>query len=908
MINFRYKYPIPTLSPGAIMPDPKRFFLIDGSHNLFRAYHAIRGLATSKGFPSNAIYGFANMLIKIVRDHEPDCVAVAFDLKGPTFREAIYPAYKANRPPAPDDLVVQIPKIKEMLAAFRIPVLELAGYEADDIIGTLASRAESEGMQVTIITGDKDMCQLVTDSVTMLDTMKDKVSGPKEVRARFGVGPENVVDILGLMGDSVDNIPGVPGVGEKTAKKLVAEYGSIEKLLESLDALPAGKLRERLEEHRDMAILSKKLATIDRAVPIDVDFEDLALEEPDRARLAEIFRELEFRRLEADFDTETKALSYDDYHLLTDLGELDALIGRIRAAGRVSVDLETTSVDSMTAEIVGISLAIVEHEAFYVPVDHRYLGSPVQPKLGEVLARLGPVLEDASIEKVGQNAKYEYVIFRRYGIEMQGVACDSMVASYLLNPSGSHKLDVICKEHLGHTMIAYADVAGTGRNQVTFDQVEVERAMTYSCEDADVTNILARLLTDRLAEENLAELFRDIELPLVGVLGRMEMNGVKLDTSVFDELASSFQVELDRLVGEIHASAGETFNVNSTQQLGVILFDKMGLPGAKRTKTGWSTNVSVLEKLAREHELPRLVLEYRSGMKLMSTYIGALPKLINAVTGRLHTSYNQAVTATGRLSSSNPNLQNIPIRTDEGRAIRRGFVPEPGHRMISADYSQVELRILADVAGDASLVEAFRSGEDVHTRTACEIFGVATGAVSGEMRRRAKVINFGVIYGMGAFGLARQLGTSMAEAKDYIDSYFETYSGVRAYQEETLVEARKTGFVMTKMGRRRKLPEIDSADHNMRAFAERMAINTPIQGTAADLIKIAMIRIDALLADKFPKAKMILQVHDELVFEVPENDVDAVSELVRAEMEGALELSVPLIVDLNDGANWAEIH
>lgn len=890
------------------MPDPKCFFLIDGSHNLFRAYHAIRGLSTSKGFPSNAVYGFANMLIKIVRDHEPDCVAVAFDLKGPTFREEIYPEYKANRPPAPDDLVVQIPKIKEMLEAFRIPVLELAGYEADDIIGTLSSRAESEGMEVTIITGDKDMCQLVTDSVRMLDTMKDKVSGPEEVRARFGVGPENVVDILGLMGDAVDNIPGVPGVGEKTAKKLVAEYGSIEKLLDNLSALPAGKLRERLEEHRDMAILSKKLATIDRAVPIEIALEDLALKEPDRERLAAIFRELEFRRLEADFDTEKKALSYDDYHLLTDLGELDALIDRIRAAGRVSVDLETTSVDSMVAEIVGISLAVVEHEAFYVPVDHRYLGSPVQPKLDEVLARLGPVLEDASIEKVGQNAKYEYVIFRRYGIEMRGIACDTMVASYLLNPSGSHKLDVICKEHLGHTMITYKDVAGTGRNQVTFDQVEVERAMTYSCEDADVTNILAGLLTDRLAEENLDALFREIELPLVGVLGRMEMKGVKLDTAVFDELAGTFQVELNRLVGEIHEAAGEDFNVNSTQQLGKILFDRLGLPGAKRTKTGWSTNVSVLEKLAGEHELPRLVLEYRSGMKLMSTYIGALPKLINAATGRVHTSYNQAVTATGRLSSSNPNLQNIPIRTEEGRAIRRGFVPEPGHRMISADYSQIELRILADVAGDASLVEAFRSGEDVHTRTAGEIFGVAPGEVSDEMRRRAKVINFGVIYGMGAFGLARQLGTSMAEAKDYIDSYFETYSGVRAYQEETLVEARKNGFVMTKMGRRRKLPEIDSSDHNMRAFAERTAINTPIQGTAADLIKIAMIRIDALLADRFPKAKMILQVHDELVFEVPENDVGPVSELVRAEMEGALELSVPLVVDLNDGANWAETH
>ncbi|MFC1888967.1 DNA polymerase I [Thermodesulfobacteriota bacterium] len=890
------------------MPDPKRFFLIDGSHNLFRAYHAIRGLSTSKGFPSNAVYGFANMLIKIVRDHEPDCVAVAFDLKGPTFREEIYPEYKANRPPTPDDLVVQIPKIKEMLEAFRIPVLELAGYEADDIIGTLTDRAEGEGMEVTIVTGDKDMCQLVSGSVRILDTMKDKVSGPEEVRARFGVGPESVVDILGLMGDSVDNIPGVPGVGEKTAKKLIAEYGSIEKLLDSLGTLPGGKLRERLEEHRDMAFLSKKLATIDRAVPIEVSMDDLARKAPDRERLAAIFRELEFRRLQADFDTEKKALSYDDYHLLTDLGELDALISRIREAGRVSVDLETTSVDSMIAEIVGISLAIVEHEAFYVPVDHRYLGVPAQPKLDEVLARLGPVLEDAAIEKVGQNAKYEYVIFRRYGIEMRGLSCDTMVASYLLDPSGSHKLDVICKEHLGHTMIAYKDVAGTGRNQVTFDQVDVERAMTYSCEDADVTNILATLLTGMLAEENLAELFRDIEIPLVGVLGRMEMNGVKLDTGVFDGLASSFQVELNRLVGEIHESAGEEFNVNSTQQLGKILFDKLGLPGAKRTKTGWSTNVSVLEKLAGEHELPRLVLEYRSGMKLMSTYIGALPKLINPATGRVHTSYNQAVTATGRLSSSNPNLQNIPIRTDEGRAIRRGFVPEPGNRMISADYSQIELRILADVAGDSSLIEAFRNGDDVHARTASEIFGVAPEGVTAEMRRRAKVINFGVIYGMGAFGLARQLGTSMAEAKDYIDSYFETYSGVRAYQEETVEEARKKGFVMTKMGRRRKLPEIDSPDHNMKAFAERTAINTPIQGTAADLIKIAMIRIDGLLAEKFPKAKMILQVHDELVFEVPEDEVDPVSEVVRAEMEGALELSVPLVVDLNDGANWEEIH
>ena len=904
------------------MPETKRLFLIDGSHALFRAFHAIRELRNSKGFPTNAIYGFTNMLVKIVKDHSPDYLVVCFDLPGPTFRDEMYEEYKATRPPTPDELVVQIPEVKEMISAFNIPLIEKSGFEADDLIGTLSRRAEAEGLEVVIVTGDKDMSQLVSERVTMLDTMKDRVTGVTEVQERFGVGPEGVPDFLGLTGDKSDNIPGVPGIGNKTARDLLERFGSMDSILADPSKVERKVVRERLAAHADQAKLSRDLATIrcdvdlaDSDVDLSKDLEALAARAPDAARLGELFTTYEFTRLLAEFGQKKQAISYDDYHTVTDAAELEAVIAGIREAGAFAVDLETTSVDSMVAEIVGISLSYREHQAFYIPVAHRYLGAPAQLDRNSVLGKLRPLLEDPEIPVYAQNIKYEYVIFKRYGIELQNMACDTMIASYLLNPSRhSHSLDEIAREHLGHTMISYKDVAGSGKKQIPFDEVDVKSATTYSCEDADVTFLLAGMLGERIRQEpSLESLFREMEMPLVEVLAGMEMNGVKIDVSFLRALAAEFRSGLGGLAERIYEEAGEQFNINSPQQLGRLLFEKLGYPGAKRTKTGYSTDVKVLTRLAASgYELPALVLEYRSFGKLISTYVEALPKLVHPETGRIHTSYNQTVTATGRLSSSNPNLQNIPIRTREGRRIREAFVPEEGSVLVSADYSQVELRVLAHVSSDESLVEAFRCDEDIHARTAREVFGdvEAEGSeeMSADLRRRAKAINFGVIYGMGAFGLAEQLGINRKEAQAYIDHYFQTYQGVKTWRDATLEAARENGYVETLMGRRRYLPEIASGEVNVRNFAERTAVNTPIQGAAADLIKKAMLSIAQRLRSMGLGARMIMQVHDELVFEVPAGEEESLKEMVREEMEGAVELDVPLKVDMASGRNWNEAH
>jgi len=897
------------------MPEPKRLFLIDGTHALFRAFHAIRDLKNSKGFPTNAIYGFTNMLVKIVKDHKPDYLVICFDTPGPTFRDKMYKEYKATRPPTPDDLVVQIPAVKEVISAFNIPLVEKPGFEADDLIGTLSRRAEAGGIEVVIVTGDKDMSQLVSERVTMLDTMKDRATGVAEVKERFGVGPEGVPDFLGLTGDKTDNIPGVPGIGDKTARDLLERFGSMDSILADPSKVERKAVRERLEAHADQARLSRDLATIRCDVDLHEDIEALAAREPDSAQLGELFTTYEFTRLRTEFGQKKQAISYDDYHTVTDAAEIEAVLSGILEAGAFAVDLETTSVDSMVAEIVGISLAYREHQAYYIPVAHYYLGAPAQLDRDTVLGKIKPLLEDPDIPVYGQNIKYEYVIFKRYGIELENMACDTMIASYLLNPSRhSHSLDEIAREHLDHTMISYKDVAGSGKKQISFEQVDVKSATTYSCEDADVTFLLAGMLGERIREEpSLEHLFREIEMPLVEVLAGMEMTGVKIDVSFLRDLAAEFRSGLGGLAEKIYEEAGGQFNINSTQQLGRLLFEKLGYPGAKRTKTGYSTDVKVLSRLAASgYELPALVLEYRSFGKLISTYVEALPKLVNPQTGRIHTSYNQTVTATGRLSSSDPNLQNIPIRTKEGRRIREAFVPEEGAVLVSADYSQVELRVLAHVSGDERLVEAFRHDEDIHARTAREVFGEAEVEGSGEMnadlRRRAKAINFGVIYGMGAFGLAEQLGISRKEAQAYIDHYFQTYQGVKAWRDATLEAAREQGYVETLMGRRRYLPEINSREVNVRNFAERTAINTPIQGAAADLIKKAMLSIAARLRSERLGAKMIMQVHDELVFEAPAGEAEALKELVREEMEGAVRLDVPLKVDIGTGRNWNEAH
>ena len=887
----------------------KRLFLIDGSSYIYRAFYAIRGLSTSKGFPSNAIFGFTSMLLKVLRDHKPDGVAVIFDAKGPTFRNTLYEDYKANRPTMPDDLTVQIPYTKKIVEGFRIPLLEMEGYEADDLIGTIAKKAENEGLEVVIVSGDKDLLQLVSEKVTTLDTMKDAYRGVQEVKDRFGVEPERIPDIMGLAGDSIDNIPGVPGIGEKTAVDLIKRFGGLEQLLQKVEQIDEkeikNKTRENLMKYRDQALLSRDLATIDIHVPIEIRWEDFIFSSPDEESLRGIFKELEFQKFLQDLFPQ-KSVSYEHYYLITEEEELDELVIRLKKAAAFSLDLETTSRDPLDAKIVGLSFSARPHEAYYIPVGHDYTGVPPQIPKTKVLEILRPVLEDSQKSKYGQNIKYDYIVLRRNGMKLAGITFDTMIASYLLNPTKrSHSLEHIAQEYLEHQMITYNEVTVKGQG---FQKVDLHKAKEYSCEDADVTFLVTNLLLQKLKEDSLDELFFQMELPLVEVLAEMELWGVKINSDLLLDLSKELESRLWGLEGNIFNLVGEKFNINSTQQLGKILFEKLRLPVIKKTKTGHSTDVEVLQELAKEHELPRAVLEYRSLAKLKSTYVDSLPKLINPITKRVHTSYNQTVTATGRLSSSDPNLQNIPIRTEEGRRIREAFIPEAGWWMISADYSQVELRILAHLSGDATLKEAFQKGEDIHARTASEIFGLPPDEVTPQMRREAKVINFGIIYGISAYGLAKELDVEPRRAAEYIEEYFNRYQGVKAYIDKTLQEARDKGYVTTLYRRRRYLPEINTSNRSARQFAERTAMNTPIQGTAADIIKAAMIRIDRHLKERGFKAKMIIQVHDELVVEAPENEVEEVEKIIKEAMEGVMELTVPLKVSVARGKNWGEIH
>ncbi len=889
--------------------NPKsRLFLIDASSYIYRAFFALPHLSNSKGLPTNAAYGFTQMLLKVIKDHQPTHLAVIFDSKAPSFRQKLYLDYKANRPAMPEELKVQIPLIKEIVEGFKLKAVEKEGYEADDIIGTISQAAAAKGMKTMIVTGDKDMMQLVSDKVTLLDTMKDRITGPEQVRERFGVEPNQVVEVLGLAGDSTDNIPGVPGIGEKSATKLIQEFQGIEHLLESLDKVGKAKVRESLVSFADQARLSKDLVTIDCDVPLEYELRDFQLSEPDQEKLQAIFRELEFTKLTQEF-TSQRQLSSEDYHLILKEEEFKQLIDDLKQAKGFALDLETTAKDPMRAELVGLSFSFRDHQAFYLPVAHDYPGSPRQLDRDYVLKLLKPVLESEEIEKYGQNIKYDYIVLSHYGIKLAGVRSDTMVASYLLNPSRrNHNLEQISQEWLDHKLISFAEVAGSGKNAKCFAEVELERAKTYSCEDADVTYLLNKKLLPRLRKENLGDLFQKIEIPLIRVLAEMELNGVKIDQKALQKMSREFGRQLLGLLEKIYQLAGTKFNVDSPRQLREVLFERLGLPPGKKTKTGYSTDVDVLTRLAQEHELPARVLEYRNLAKLKNTYIDTLPNLVNPKTGRIHTSFNQTVTATGRLSSSDPNLQNIPVRTEEGKRIRRAFIPEEGFIFLSADYSQVELRLLAHLSGDEALIQAFREDEDIHRRTASEVFGCSAEMVTGEMRRQAKVINFGIIYGMSAYGLATELNISPGQAQQCIDRYFDQYQGVKRYIEQTLKDAKKRGYVTTLMGRRRWLPDIQSKNAPARQFAERTAINTPIQGTAADLIKIAMINISKCLTRERLKTKMIIQVHDELVFEVPEQELSEIKELIREKMEGAVELKVPLKVDIGVGENWEEAH
>jgi DNA polymerase-1 len=886
-----------------------RLYLVDGHNYLYRAFHAIRGLTNSKGFPTNAVYGFAVMLIKILREEEPEYLAVAFDSKGPTTRHEIFPEYKGTRPPMPEDLTPQVPVIMDLVRAFRVPVLEREGCEADDLMATAARLGKEAGLEVVIVSGDKDLLQLVGPGVRVMDTMKDVVYTEKTVEERFGVTPRQLGDVLALAGDSVDNIPGVRGVGGKTAPELIARYGSLKDLYEHLDDLSPAR-RRRLEEGREEAFLSRRLVTLQEDLPLGLALEDLRKQDPGTDEAFAIFREMEFSRLQKEF-SKPKEKAPGDYRIVSEEKELEDLARKLKGSGGFAFDLETTDLDPMRARIVGLAFSLAPDQAFYIPVGHRYLGVPRQLPLEKVLDVLGPLLTDGKLPKYGQNIKYDVLVLDGAGLRLQGISFDTMVASYVINPTRHrHNLAELAQEYLDESVTSYEDVAGKGKKQIPFSQVEVERACAYAGEDADVTLRLREVLRPRIEELSLDGLYYDLEMPLVEVLIDLEKRGVLVDTAALGDLAAEVEGQLQELIGRIWKMAGLEFNLNSPKQLGEVLFDRLGLPVMKKTKTGRSTDEGVLTHLAAQHELPAEVLTYRQLAKLKNTYIDVLPTLVNPSTGRVHTSFNQTVTATGRLSSSDPNLQNIPVRTELGRRIRRAFIAEKGHLLLSADYSQVELRVLAHLSGDEGLCEAFRRGEDVHEQTAAAIFGSREGAITGEERRTAKTINFGIIYGMGAFGLARQLGIEQKEARDFIDRYFERFPGVREFMERTVAEGRLKGYVSTLMGRRRYLPELSSRNGNVVQFAERMAVNTPVQGSAADLIKRAMIDIHRELerpSGKW-KASMVLQIHDELLFEVPREEAGRLADLVREKMEGVMELSVPIVVDIGQGLNWDEAH
>jgi DNA polymerase-1 len=917
------------------MSDNSTLYLVDGSSYIYRAYYAIRHLSSPSGFPTNAIYGFIQMLLKLLKDHDPQHVAVVFDVGRITFRTELYPDYKANRSAAPDDLKAQMGPIREVVRAFNIPALELAGYEADDIIGALAARHSAAGGRVVVVTGDKDLMQIVTDRVTLLDTMKGKASGIAEVIERFGVGPELVPDILGLAGDSSDNIPGVPGIGEKTAIKLIQEFGSMEQLLDRADEVK-GKVGEKLRVFREQALLSRRLATIELNVPLEVTAEELHASEPDTPALNALFKEYGFTSLIRELTAEA-TLPSDNYHTVTTGDELATLITMLQQAGEFAFDLETTSLDPRLAEIVGLSFSSMDHEAFYIPVGH-VLPLPCPPPLAEgplfsspqrgeagsgddlapgqlphhhVLETLRPLLENHDIRKVGQNIKFDTEVLATSGVQVNGIWFDTMLASYVLNPSRSgHGLDNLAQEHLGHRMISYSDVTGTGRDQKNFAQVEIEAASRYACEDADATWLLRRKFEPQLTESCLDGLFHSVEMPLVPILAAMEQHGVLLDSHMLAGLSADFSARLADLESRIYSLADGHFNLNSPKQMGEVLFERMSLQSGKKTKgkTGYSTDNEVLTALAEEHEIARLILDYRGVAKLKSTYSDALPRLVNPRTGRVHTSYNQTVTATGRLSSSDPNLQNIPIRSEEGRLIRHAFIAPPGHVILSADYSQIELRVLAHLSGDQVFCHAFAHDEDIHTRTAAEVFGLFPEMVTPEMRRQAKTINFGIIYGQGAFSLAKQLGTARKTAEEFISAYKERHSGAISFLDSCISQAEAHGFVTTILGRRLPIPDIGSSNGNVLAFARRNAINYPIQGSAADIIKAAMIRVDARIRVEGLNSRLIMQVHDELVFEVVEEELLRMELLVEEEMSRAVELKVPLKVDISHGANWSEAH
>ncbi len=902
--------------------------LVDGSSYLYRAFHALPPLATSKGQPTGAVRGVISMLRKHLKEHPDSPVVVVFDAKGKTFRDELFAEYKSHRPPMPDDLRAQIQPIHDIIDAMGLPRLVIEGVEADDVIGTLALQGAAQGMDVIISTGDKDMAQLVRPGVTLVNTMSNTVLDVDGVKEKFGVGPELIIDFLALMGDKVDNIPGVPGVGEKTALALLQNLGSLKDIYANLDAIASVNVRgaktlgKKMEEHRDAAEMSYVLATIKTDVEMDYQPQALANGDPDTDKLRELFTELEFRSWVDELgggeaaESAVEALTVErNYSVILDEKELDTWLEKLKRAEVFAFDTETTSLNYMQAKLVGVSFAVEAGEAAYLPLAHDYMGAPAQIDFDSALAKLKLILEDEQYRKVGQNLKYDSHILANYDIELRGIARDTMLESYVLNSTASrHDMDSLAQLYLGETTIKFEDIAGKGAKQLTFNQIELDKAGPYAAEDADITLRLHRELSARLDKEpSLARVLDEIEMPLVPVLTRIERNGAYIDAAMLKKQSVELEQKMRELEQLAYAEAGEEFNLGSTKQLGTILFEKLQIPVIKKTPKGApSTAEPVLQELALSHRLPALIMQYRGMAKLKNTYTDKLPLMIDPATGRVHTSYHQAVAATGRLSSSDPNLQNIPIRTEEGRRIRQAFVADPringGSAIVAADYSQIELRIMAHLSGDKGLLDAFAEGADIHRATAAEVFEVPVDEVSDEQRRRAKAINFGLIYGMSAFGLAKQLDIPRADAQTYIDRYFARYPGVLAYMENTRKQAADRGYVETLFGRRLYLPEINSRNAMQRQAAERTAINAPMQGTAADIIKRAMIAVDGWLREKKLKTRLIMQVHDELVLEVPADEREQVVQRIPELMQGAAKLDVPLIADLGEGANWDEAH
>ena len=903
--------------------------LVDGSSYLYRAYHALPPLTNSKGCPTGAVKGVINMIRSLIKTYPDSCIAVIFDAKGKTFRDDIYPEYKAQRPPMPDDLRPQVEPIHRIIEAMGLPLIVVEGVEADDVIGTYAEQASALQIPVIVSTGDKDMAQLVNEHVTLVNTMTNTTMDVEGVKDKFGIGPELIIDFLALMGDKVDNIPGVAGVGEKTALALLQGLGSLNVIYENLESVRelgfrgAKKMPEKLAAEKENAYLSYELATIKCDVALSASVDQLSNQAPNSDALMALYQDMEFKTWVRDLESggsdadETPAATpapkaiETTYETVLEQADFERWLQALKAAGQFAFDTETTSLNYMDAEIVGVSFSIEAGKAAYVPLAHDYLGAPAQLDRQTVLQALKPLLESTELKKIGQNLKYDAHVLLNYDIELQGITFDTMLESYVLNSTaGRHDMDSLASRHLDHETIHFEDIAGKGKKQLTFNQIELEKASPYAAEDADITLRLHEALWPQLEVlSGQREIYESIEIPLLPVITRIEHNGCLLDSKLLGEQSRVLDGRCQTLEAKAHELAGEAFNLGSPKQLQAILFEKLSLPVLKKTPKGQpSTAEGVLQELAHDYELPAVIMEYRSVSKLKSTYTDALPQQVNPRTGRVHTSYHQAVTATGRLSSSDPNLQNIPIRSEDGRKVRQAFIAPAGKKVLAADYSQIELRIMAHLSGDAGLIDAFRHGQDVHKATAAEVFDVGLDEVTQDQRRSAKAINFGLIYGMSAFGLARQLKIERSEAQTYVNAYFERYPGVKRYMDNIRSQAGEDGFVETLFGRRLYLPEINARNGMLRQAAERTAINAPMQGTAADIIKRAMIQVDAWLRNTQTDVCMIMQVHDELVFEVPEAEVDSFSQTLRELMESAADLDVPLIVDVGVGDNWDEAH